>query len=446
MTALNFEYSKINIIKKLLHRPKSRKIPIDPKNIVSRGKHGLVKQHINPNATTVVKRLTDAGYEAYLVGGCVRDLLIQRSPKDFDVSTNATPQQIKKLFRQARIIGRRFKLVHIPFHREIIEVATFRAHEPVHSNFQTNDRGMLIEDNVYGSLEQDAWRRDFSINSLYYHVSDESIVDFTRGFEDIQQKLIRIIGDPITRYHEDPVRMLRAIRFSAKLQFDIVPETAAPIQELSHLIAHVSSSRLFDEIIKLYHCGQASAVQPLLEQYGLFQELFPFTAALNESPYPVHELLRLALESTDHRIHIKKPVNPAFLFAILLWFPVQMRTKLLCDAGADPMPAFEQAISQVLSEQNKIITIPKKLTQIIREIWLLQLNFEKRSGHQAYDLLHHSRFRAAYDFLALRALAEDESLDLAKWWTTFQEVDAEKQHAMVKACNSKVRTSKRPTE
>ncbi|HVT63157.1 MAG TPA: polynucleotide adenylyltransferase PcnB [Legionellaceae bacterium] len=400
-----------------------------PKHIVLSEQHSILKRDINPNAIAVVTRLLKAGYEAYLVGGCVRDLLINISPKDFDVATNATPQQVKKLFRHARIIGRRFKLIHIPYHREIIEVATFRAHEPVHSKVQTNERGMVIEDNVYGTLEQDAWRRDFSINSLYYHIEENSIVDFTSGFQDIQDRLIRIIGDPIKRYQEDPVRMLRAVRFSAKLKFTIEPKTAGPLNHMSHLIAHVSSSRLFDEMIKLYQCGSAVDVQPLLEQYGLFQPLFPQTAALFQR-YPAQQFLMLALESTDNRIKANKTVNPAFLFAVILWFPMQARAKQLRDAGVDPLPAIDQAISYIFSEQNKIIMIPKRHTQVIRDIWSLQSRFVKRSKHRAQLLIQHPKFRAAYDFLVLRALAKDASIELAEWWTNYQETHEQTQENM----------------
>lgn len=374
--------------------------------------------------------MTQAGYEAYLVGGAIRDLLVRQTPKDFDIATNATPQQIKKLFRQARIIGRRFKLVHIPFHRDIIEVSTFRSHEPIHTNLQTNDRGMLIEDNVYGTLEQDAWRRDFTVNSLYYQIETNTIIDFTQGFRDIQQKQICILGDPNTRYHEDPVRMLRAVRFSAKLNFSIVSNTAEPLTFLNHLLAHVSSSRLFDEMLKLYQSGNAARVQEQLEQYGLFQQLFPLNAALPKH-YPMHPFLQLALESTDTRIKARKPVNPAFLFAVILWFPMKIRAKVLHDAGVDPIPALEQAFSQVLSEQNKIIMIPKRHALVIREIWFLQTQFAKRNSSKIYHLYKHPRFRAAYDFFVLRALAHEESLDLAKWWTTFQEVDEEEQTQMI---------------
>lgn len=382
-----------------------------------------------------MNRLTSAGYEAYLVGGAIRDLLVKQKPKDFDIATSATPQQIKKVIRQARIIGRRFKLVHIPFHRDIIEVATFRSHEPIDTNMQTNDRGMLIEDNVYGTLEQDAWRRDFAANSLYYHVETESIIDFTQGFQDMQEKCLRMIGVPDTRYHEDPVRMLRAVRFSAKLGFSIAPDTAEPMTRLNHLLTQVSGSRLFDEMVKLYQGGHASTAQKLLEQYGLFQQLFPSASAVPKH-YPMQAFLQFALESTDTRVRMRKPVNPAFLFAVILWFPMKIRAKILQNAGADPFPALDQAFSQVISEQCKIITIPKRHAQVIRDIWHLQSRFAKRSGNKAHHLFQHPRFRAAYDFFVLRALANEESLEVAKWWTTFQEVDEKVQEQMIAECNT----------
>ncbi len=374
----------------------------------------------------------------------MRDLLLHKAPKDFDVATNATPTQIRALFRNARIIGRRFKLVHILYHRDIIEVATFRGHEPVDEHQLTNDRGMLIRDNVYGTLEEDAWRRDFTINSLYYNIEDASIVDFTGGVQDVEQRLIRMIGDPIVRYQEDPVRMLRAIRFSAKLHFELAPETAAPLPKLSPLLHHVSGSRLFEEMIKLYQCGEAESVQRLLVKYGLFSHLFTQTAKLLSSQYPVNTLLILALESTDARLRDNKPVTPAFVFAILLWFPLIARAEQLKKEGIDPLPALDQAMSQVITEQNKIVTIPKRYTQVMREIWLLQFRLPKRTGHRAFNTLEHPRFRAAYDFLALRALAGDESIELADWWTQFQEVDANIQAEMV--ANLSLPTPRKPVK
>lgn len=362
-------------------------------------------------------------------------MLLGKVPKDFDVATNATPNQIRNLFRNARIIGRRFKLVHIIFHRDIIEVATFRGNETIDESQQTtNERGMLVRDNVYGTLNEDAWRRDFTINSLYYNIEDASIVDYTGGVNDVQARLIRMIGNPDTRYQEDPVRMLRAIRFSAKLHFELSPETAEPLDRLSYLIRHVSSSRLFDEITKLYQCGEAETVQRLLVKHGLFKQLFEQTDSLFGSEYPVNPLIGIALENTDTRIRDNKPITPAFLFAVFLWFPLQKRAiQLQTDENLPPLPALEKAMSLVISEQNQIIAVPKRFTQIMREIWLLQFRFPKRFGGRATNLLQHPRFRAAYDFLALRALAGDESMELAQWWTTFQEVTEEEQHAMVEA-------------
>ena len=408
----------------------SSKTRVHSKYLVLPDQHNILKKNIDSNALSIVERLTQAGYEAYIVGGAIRDLLMEKSPKDFDIATNATPQQIKKLFRQARIIGRRFKLVHIQFQRDIIEVSTFRSHEPINTNLQTNERGMLIEDNVYGTLEQDAWRRDFTANSLYYQAHTGAIIDFTQGFRDIQQGRLCIIGEPNTRYHEDPVRMLRAVRFCAKLNFTLAPDTAAPILHLNHLITHVSGSRLFDEMIKLYQSGHALNVQKLLVDYGLFQQLFPMNALLPKH-YPMQTFLDLALESTDNRVRIKKPVNPAFLFAVILWFPMQVRAKILQKSGIDPIPASDQAYSQVISEQCKLVMIPKRHAQVIRDIWSLQPQFAKRSSARVYHLYHHPRFRAAYDFFVLRALANEESLDLAKWWTNFQEVDEHTQAEML---------------
>lgn len=424
----------INLIKKLLRNKRGiDKTPLDPVHTISRSKHQISKSDISANALKVLNRLNSAGFEAYLVGGSVRDLLLRKAPKDFDVATNATPNEIRELFKNARIIGRRFKLVHILFHREVIEVATFRGHEASDTQQLVNERGMLIRDNVYGTLEEDAWRRDFTINSLYYNILDSTIVDYTSGFSDIQHKQIKMIGDPVKRYQEDPVRMLRAIRFSAKLNFELEADTAAPLKELSHLITHVSNSRLFDEITKLYQCGNAEVVHRLLIEYGLFEQLFPLTHNQLNGKYPVNALVGISLENTDNRIKEDKPVTPAFFFAVLLWFPLLERAEQLKNQGIDPLPALDQAMSQVISEQNQLISIPKRFSLVMREIWILQYRLSKRVGRRAFHLLQHPRFRAAYDFLALRALAGDESMELADWWTTFQEADLAKQNEMVAA-------------
>ncbi|MBA3537068.1 MAG: polynucleotide adenylyltransferase PcnB [Tatlockia sp.] len=440
----------IKLIKKLLRKKRTKHIAdqlaVDSNYIVPRDDHKLSKTDINTNALKVLNRLNSAGFQAYLVGGSVRDLLLGKVPKDFDIATSATPNEIKKLFRNARIIGRRFKLVHIIFHRDIIEVATFRGSEndEIDINHQVNERGMLVRDNIYGTLDQDAWRRDFTINSLYYNIENASIVDLTGGTNDVAQRKVRMIGDPEVRYQEDPVRMLRAVRFSAKLHFEIAKETAEPLMRLSPLIRHVSSSRLFDEITKLFQCGEAESVQRLLVEHGLFAQLFEQTSSLLTSQYPVNALICIALENTDMRIRDNKPVTPAFLFAVLLWFPLlECAKRLQEEDGLDPLPALEKAMSQVISEQNKVIMIPKRFTQIVREMWLLQYRFPKRHGGRAFNLLHHPRFRAAYDFLALRALAGDESLELAQWWTTFQELSEPEQTEMITALSPQAAPAKR---
>ena len=422
----------INFIKKLLRKPKHTHHAGTPEHVIPGNQHSISKADISTNALNVLTRLHQAGFQAYLVGGGVRDLLLGKAPKDFDVSTDATPQQIRRLFRNARIIGRRFKLAHILYHREIIEVSTFRGHAPVDANQQTNEHGMLIRDNVYGTLEDDAWRRDFTVNALYYCEADEAIVDLTGGLADISSGLLRMIGEPAKRYQEDPVRMLRAIRFCAKLDFQLTADTADPISSLNHLILHVSGSRLFDEMIKLYQSGHALRVQELLVEYGLFAHLFPQANAVAEH-YPVYQLLNLTLENTDKRIQADKPVTPAFIYAALLWFPVLAEMERLKSTGIEALSALEQAMSNVITQQNKIVSIPKRFTQIIREIWLLQFRFHKRTGTRAYQLLGHPRFRAAYDFLALRALANDGRLDLAEWWTVFQDAPEEQQVTMIKA-------------
>ncbi|WP_207386019.1 polynucleotide adenylyltransferase PcnB [Legionella gresilensis] len=421
-------------MKKLLRKSRGKDTPTVANYIIPRNQHNISKTDISTNALKVLNRLNSAGFQAYLVGGSVRDLLLGKSPKDFDVATNATPNEIKALFRNSRIIGRRFKLVHIIFHRDIIEVATFRGNSELDNNQVqlTNERGMLIRDNVYGTIDEDAWRRDFTINSLYYSVKDAAIVDFTGGVKDIHNQTLRIIGNPEIRYQEDPVRMLRAIRFSAKLHFPLAPETAEPLEKLSSLISHISSSRLFDEMTKLYQCGESESVQRLLIQYGLFQHLFAQTYALFDSSYPVKAFLGVALENTDARIRDNKPITPAFLFAVLLWFPLLNQTATYQrDEQLPPLPALEKAMSYVISEQNKVIGIPKRFSQVIREIWLLQFRFPKRWGGRAANLLKHPRFRAAYDFLSLRALAGDESLELAQWWAVFQEASEDEQTQMI---------------
>jgi poly(A) polymerase len=433
----------IKFFKKIL-RPQNpiASIPLEA-HAIPRNKHLLTKAEINPHALQVINHLNHHGFEAYLVGGSVRDLLLRKTPKDFDVATNATPTQIKKLFRNARIIGRRFKLVHITFNREIIEVSTFRSNAP-DEQLQTNAKGMVIRDNVYGTLEQDAWRRDFTINSLYYDVRNGSIVDYTQGFADIQQKQIRIIGEPELRYQEDPVRMLRAIRFAAKLHFNICESTAAPIYEHGELLQHVSSARLFDEISKLWQCQESLASFKLMQEFKILEKLFPWTAKAIETHPSAQKLIETALENTDNRLKEQKPTTPAFLFAIFLWFPMrQLALQFQQEEEIHPLTALEKAMGKVIADQCQIIAIPKRFTQIVREIWLLQYRFQKRMGHKPFQMMEHGRFRAAYDFLALRALTGDESVELADWWTRFQDADETTQASMIKESSPSLTKKKR---
>ena len=432
----------IKFIKKLLHTPSSRHVPLEA-FCIPRPNHHVSKTEISPYALQVINQLNHHGHQAYLVGGSVRDLLLRKVPKDFDVATSATPQQIRKLFRNARIIGRRFKLVHISFQREIIEVSTFRSNQP-DAQMETNEAGMVIRDNVYGTLEQDAWRRDFTINSLYYNAQNGSIVDYTGGFADIQSKTIRMIGDPALRYQEDPVRILRAIRFSAKLHFDIHPETASPIYSLANLIEQVSNARLYDEVVKLWQCHEATRVFGMLKAYRIFDRLFPATAILMEQIPEIEKFIAIALENTDLRLKEQKPTTPAFIFAVILWFPMRVLAKELQDKEElHPLAALEQAMGILLTKQCQIISIPKRFTQIIREIWLLQYRFSKRLGTKPLILLEHARFRASFDFLALRALVGDESLELANWWTLFQDADEATKDSMLKETQSNTKPKKR---
>lgn len=382
-------------------------------------------------------RLQDEGYTAYLVGGCVRDLLCGLHPKDFDVATNATPEQVRDTFRNCRLIGRRFRLAHVHFGREIIEVATFRASANNQPEAQVcEDSGRILRDNVYGSIEEDAIRRDFTINGLYYSVADFAIHDHTNGMADIRAKQIRLIGDPVTRYREDPVRMLRTLRFAAKLGFSIHPDTEAPLYELGPLLDDIPTARLFEEVLKLFHSGQAQQTFALLRQYGLFQYLFPATddelTLVLDSPF--HALIQQALASTDARINAGKSVTPAFLFAIFLWEPTRQHWQaLMQDDGMPPAPALQVAASAVLDDQAECTSIPKRLRDPIRAIWQLQPRFEQRNGKRALRLLEQPRFRAAYDFLVLRAEVGDADAELAQWWTEFQTLDAEAKDAAMQA-------------
>lgn len=441
----------LGLIRKILRREHRPTKIVDEKHIYSRDKHSISKTDISENALKVLNRLNSAGYEAYLVGGSVRDLLLKKAPKDFDVATSATPNEVRKLFRNSRIIGRRFKLVHILFHREVIEVATFRGSEKNTELQKTNDKGMLVRDNVYGDVHDDAWRRDFSINALFYNIQDASIIDLTGGVKDIHDKKIRVIGDPKQRYQEDPVRMMRAIRFACKLGFDIEKDAYKSLFAMADSILHVSASRLFDEVAKLYQCGNAKQVHRFMLKTGLLTHLMPELKNMDADDFPMASLIQIALENTDRRIEQDKPVNPAFLLAVFLWFPMRRKQVELQSNQVPPLPALEQAMAYIMASQVKTISIPKRFNMAIREIWLLQYRFTKRQGKRPFHLLAHPRFRAAYDFLAIRALAGDEDMELADWWTKFQEVDESEQVSMIRACSDhdgppKRRRRRRPSK
>ncbi len=428
---------------------------INTPRIIARADHKVSRANISEHALKVLYRLKDAGYASLLVGGCVRDLLLGREPKDFDVVTDARPEQVRELFRNARLIGRRFRLAHVRFGREIIEVATFRrsgvneAREPLDleedgegnvaereeeaGDRLLDDEGRLLRDNVYGNQEEDAYRRDFTVNALYYDIRDFSLVDYGGGMEDLQAGIIRSIGDPEVRYREDPVRMLRAVRFAAKLGFRLEERTAAPIRDLAPLLASVPPARLFEEVLKLFHGGSALETFELLRHYGLFAHLFPLTEqnlAHEEDGFP-HTLVPLALANTDKRVNADKPVTPAFLFAAMLWEPVREETALLIANGMSPLDAQQRAADRVLRDQLKHIMLPKRFSVPMREIWSMQGRFERRAGAQAFRLAEHKRFRAAYDFLLLRAEVGETGMELADWWTRFQEVTPEERQAMV---------------
>lgn len=403
--------------------------------IIPRDQHGISRANISENALKVLYRLSKAGYEAYLVGGGVRDLLLGREPKDFDIATSATPEEVKRLFRNCRLIGRRFRLAHVHFGRDIIEVATFRAAHEHGSDAQVNDSGMLVRDNVYGSLEEDAWRRDFTVNALYYNIRDFSVVDYTGGMVDLERGLMRMIGDPRERFREDPVRMIRAVRFAAKLGFRIEPESEKAIREQGYLLEEVSNARLFDETLKLFLAGSGVETYELLRHYRLFGQLFPETDAClaEEKNHFPHTLLLKALENTDKRVQQGKPVTPAFLYAALLWEPVRREVELLQQRNIPPIQALQMAGDAVFARQVPRVMVPKRFSLQSREIWEWQERLTRNSGKRAINMIEQSRFRAAYDFLLLRADTGEAPQELADWWTEFQQSDAARRNAMLRS-------------
>jgi poly(A) polymerase len=424
--------------------------------IVARPDHPVSRSQISGNALKVLYRLRDGGYQAFLVGGCVRDLLIGIEPKDFDVATDASPEEVRRLFRNCRLIGRRFRLAHVRFGYQVIEVATFRAagapmapepdldgvtdddaeiepepdEEPNGNVDRAHDeRGRLLRDNLYGTIDQDVWRRDFTCNALYYNIEDFSIVDYVGGVDDVRARTIRLIGDPETRYREDPVRMLRAVRFEAKLGFTIHESARAPFAKLAELLGHIPPARLLDEFLKLFLAGFGQRAFDLLREHGLFAQLFPATAAHLEAEAGgmALALIRAGLADTDRRVAEDRPVTPMFLFAVMLFGPVSAAAQRRFESGAPQAVAIAEAVDEVVGQQNRRIGIPKRFSMPMRDLLALQPRFHRREGRRVLGFLAHPRFRAAYDFLLLRAQAGAEDPAIARWWTEFLALTPEQQ-------------------
>lgn len=427
---LDWIKSRVSTAKK--RKPSAKTGKPTAAEVIAPAQHGIPEQKISSNAMRVIERLHDADYDAHIVGGGVRDLLLGLRPKDFDVATNATPEQVRQVFRHSRIIGRRFRIVHVMFGRDIIEVTTFRGH---HSNTnnktdgEAHDSGLLLRDNVYGSIEEDAIRRDFTVNALYYGV-DRNVRDFCNGMRDIQQRQIHMIGDPETRYREDPVRMLRAVRLAAKLDFTLEKNTATPIAKLAPLLNDISNARLFDEMIKLFMAGSAVKTFDLMVQHQLFKTLFPGPAKLLEPGNYSDRLIHQALTNTDDRIRRELHVTPAFLCAAILWPVLQQQQQHAEHEGLPAYQALQKAAQKVISEQVKRVGIPKRFTLPMQEIWELQWQLTRRQGNRAERMLEHARFRAAYDFLLLREQAGENLHNLGQWWTDYQAADPEQRLQM----------------
>ena len=415
-----------NFLRKLFNNHKE---PVPPSTavklrVITGKQHGVRSSQITPCAAKITASLQRAGFSAYIVGGAVRDLLLGLMPKDFDVATNATPEEVRQLFRRSRIIGRRFRLVHVMCGAETVEVSTFRGSAPNddESVQLTDQHGRLLRDNVFGSQEEDALRRDFTVNALFYDPVKEEILDYLNGFEDIKVKKLRIIGDPVQRYREDPVRMLRAVRLATKLGMQIDAQTAAPIGDLAPLLQNVPSSRLFDEMLKLLLSGHALPCVVELRTRGLHHGLLPMLDVILEQPLG-ERFITIALKNTDERVLQDKPVSPGFLFATLLWHEVLSNWNALRASGEKTFPALFKAMDQVLSLQHEKLAIPRRFDAIIQEIWSMQPRFEMRSGRRPFQLLTHPRFRAAYDFMLLRYESGELDAELCEWWKRFLATD-----------------------
>lgn len=411
--------------------------------VFSRSEHCISRKQISDHALKVLYRLQKEGFAAYLVGGCVRDLLLGREPKDFDVVTDAEPEEVRKIFRNCRLIGRRFRLAHVHFGDEVIEVATFRA---ANENAEVlNKDGRIVSDNVYGTIEQDVWRRDFTVNALYYNIRDFSVVDYVNGMDDHEAALLRLIGDPATRFREDPVRMLRAVRFAVKLGFVIEPSCEQVIPECASLLAGIPAARLYDEALKLFLSGSALQTFEMLRHYGLFQLLFPLverSLAVEEEGFPKLLIIR-ALENSDNRIAEGKTVTAYFLFAAFLWDAVQYKVHRKLKHGATEFMAMQEAIHEVIAQQNKTTALPRHITLAMTEVWSLQAKFHHQTGAKPAKLVLHPRFRAAFDFLVLRAETGGADKKLAQWWEAYQHADDNERRKMTSPQQQKKKPRKK---
>ncbi|WP_249352136.1 MULTISPECIES: polynucleotide adenylyltransferase PcnB [unclassified Rudaea] len=403
--------------------------------VIPREQHTISRKNISSGALRVLYRLNEAGFTAFLVGGAVRDLLLGGRPKDFDVATNATPEDVKRLFRNCRLIGRRFRLAHVVFGNEIVEVATFRGSSDDGSGDRHVVDGRIVRDNVYGTIEEDAVRRDFTVNALYYDISDFSVRDYVGGYEDLLRRELRLIGDPVLRYREDPVRMLRAVRLAAKLEFAIAPEARAPFDELGELLLQAPPARLFDESLKMFMAGNGLGSFRALDASGLLADVYPLTARAlaHRGGGAFRAMIEQGMASTDARIAEGKPVTPAFLFAILLWGPVRAQVEKELARGTDMALAWTRIGHVVMNEQAKHVAIPRRFGIAIEEIWSLQPRFEQRQKKRVFRLMTHPRFRAAYDFLLLRAGESPEIAELGEWWTQAQNLQHDELAAKLNA-------------
>ncbi|PSJ17525.1 polynucleotide adenylyltransferase PcnB [Nitrosomonas supralitoralis] len=419
------------MIRKFLSKVFNRQAPVSKSlsklSIIPSKSHGIRRSQIAPCVLKIALNLQQAGFSAYLVGGAVRDLLLGLIPKDFDVATNATPEEVHKIFRRSRIIGRRFRLVHVMCGAETVEVSTFRGPSPDDEDDpasiqQIDQHGRLLHDNVFGNQEEDAKRRDFTVNALFYDPAKEEILDYLNGYEDLKAKKMRIIGDPVQRFREDPVRLLRAVRLAAKLDMQIETETAKPIGDLAPLLQNVPASRLFDEMLKLLLSGHALSCVVELRARGLHHGLLPMLDVILEQPMG-ERFITLALQNTDERVRQNKPVSPGFLFAILLWHEVLSYWNSLQTTGEKPLPALFKAMDHILSLQHKKLAIPRRFDAVIQEIWAMQPRFEARVGRKPFRLLAHPRFRAAFDFMLLRCESGELNTEYGDWWKAFLSAD-----------------------